>query len=240
MPYFHYAEKTNSPEIRAHFVDGRSQQLGAKIAMETKDQAEKKFTLYYVGPHSTERAMFANICMSIGHNCEFYDDLRELAEFPPRDGIIVLQDSPELGGLRPAIERLESLGIWLAVLATGDSSTPSVIVDAVKSGALDYLVCPVQAGRLERCLARVADEAPRATQLRRRRVEAKAMLSTLSRREAHVLEFLCQGLSNKQIARELTISPRTVEIHRAGMMRKLGATHAAGAVRIKIEASRAA
>jgi len=47
---------------------------------------------------------------------------------------------------------------------------------------------------------------------------------------------LAEGSSNKAIARELDISPRTVEIHRANMMTKLGARHAAEAVRLKLEA----
>jgi DNA-binding CsgD family transcriptional regulator len=51
-----------------------------------------------------------------------------------------------------------------------------------------------------------------------------------------VLEWLAEGCSNKAIARALGISPRTVEIHRANMMTKLGAHHAAGAVRLRIEA----
>ena len=52
-----------------------------------------------------------------------------------------------------------------------------------------------------------------------------------------MLDWLSEGCSNKAIARNLEISPRTVEIHRANMMDKLGANHAAEAVRLRIEAS---
>jgi DNA-binding CsgD family transcriptional regulator len=51
-----------------------------------------------------------------------------------------------------------------------------------------------------------------------------------------VLDWLTEGRSNKAIARELDISPRTVEIHRANMMHKLGANHAAEAVRVRLDA----
>jgi FixJ family two-component response regulator len=67
-------------------------------------------------------------------------------------------------------------------------------------------------------------------------IEARDRISTLSTREREVLEWLARGSSNKAIARELAISPRTVEIHRANMMNKLGARHAAEAVRLRLEA----
>ena len=62
-------------------------------------------------------------------------------------------------------------------------------------------------------------------------------ISMLSNREREVLDRLTQGCSNKVIARDLDISPRTVEIHRGNMMEKLGARHAAEAVRLQLEAS---
>ena len=58
----------------------------------------------------------------------------------------------------------------------------------------------------------------------------------LSGREREVLELLSAGCSNKEIARRLEISPRTVEIHRGNMMAKLGASHPADAVRVWIDA----
>ncbi|WP_232366704.1 response regulator transcription factor [Alteripontixanthobacter muriae] len=67
-------------------------------------------------------------------------------------------------------------------------------------------------------------------------IEARGRLSALSGHEREVLDWLSRGSSNKNIARELDISPRTVEIHRANMMSKLGANHAADAVRLRLEA----
>jgi DNA-binding CsgD family transcriptional regulator len=66
-------------------------------------------------------------------------------------------------------------------------------------------------------------------------IEARGRIASLSTREREVLHWLAEGSSNKNIARELDISPRTVEIHRANMMAKLGAKHAAEAVRLRIE-----
>jgi DNA-binding CsgD family transcriptional regulator len=69
--------------------------------------------------------------------------------------------------------------------------------------------------------------------MRRSMVEAQRRIATLSRRERQVLDWLAQGSSNKLIARALDISPRTVEIHRANMMDKLGVQHSAEAVRLQ-------
>ena len=66
-------------------------------------------------------------------------------------------------------------------------------------------------------------------------IEARTRISTLSAREREVLDLLITGASNKVVARVLAISPRTVEIHRANMMAKLGVNHVAGAVRLYFE-----
>lgn len=204
--------------------------------MSQEAESEKK-TLHFVEDDSQQRAQFAQFAVELGYHCELYDDLSELAAYPPRQGIIVLRDSPRVGGVVGAIDRLEQLGIWLSVIAIGDSPAPQKIVDAVKAGALDYLVLPCDTERLERCLSRTAVEARKASNLRRKKVEAQQKLETLSIRESEVLELLAAGQSNKLIARELGISPRTVEIHRSNMMLKLNAKHAASAVRIKLEAN---
>ena len=105
-----------------------------------------------------------------------------------------------------------------------------------RPGALDYLSLPLETERFERCLARIEKEAEVFGAARRRMIEARDRIASLSVREREVLEWLAEGSSNKVIARELDISPRTVEIHRANMMHKLGARHAAEAVRLKLEA----
>lgn len=196
----------------------------------------RKPTLHFIDPSSRNRAELARIGFSLGHHSEVYGELSELSVHPPRDGIIIARDSAEEGGVAMVLERLSRLGIWLPLIAVETQPRPTRIVEAIKAGALDYLSLPLDPDRFERCLGRIAKEAEDFGQTRRRMIEARERISSLSAREREVLDWLAEGSSNKVIARELDISPRTVEIHRANMMNKLGARHAAEAVRLKLEA----
>lgn len=201
------------------------------------DSRAKRFHLHYVDSDVNGRARFAQAALQLGHHCELYDNLNELAAHPPRIGFVVLRDDPIIGGgIVHAMRRLEEIGIWLPVIAVGEVSDPANIVEAIKAGALDYITIPVDVARLERSLARASLEDDHVSSLRRRRVEARDKVNRLTVRETEVLEFLTAGHSNKAIARQLGISPRTVEIHRSNMMSKLDASHAAGAVRIALDA----
>ncbi len=196
----------------------------------------RKASLHFIDSNSRHRAELARVGFTLGHHSEVYGDLSELSVHPPREGIIIARDTPEEGGVAMILERLGRLGIWLPLIAVEAEPRPGRIVDAIKAGALDYLSLPLDPDRFERCLTRIAKEAEVFGAARRRMIEARDRISSLSAREREVLEWLAEGSSNKVIARELDISPRTVEIHRANMMHKLGARHAAEAVRLKIEA----
>ena len=192
-------------------------------------------TLHFVEADIQTRADIVQVGMSLGHHCELYSDLAEIADFPPRSGIIIVRDCLENGGISFVMDRLMSIGISLPVIAMDSSPFPGRVVDAVKAGALDYLALPLRSERLASSLARIEREAAIVIKARQRAIEARTRLSVLSEREREVLDRVADGRSNKEIARQLRISPRTVEIHRANMMSKLGARHAAEAIRMKME-----
>ena len=139
-------------------------------------------------------------------------------------------------GTHELIGRLGERGMWLPVVIAAPEPATEQVVAAIKAGALDYLRLPLEMGSFARSLHAILTEAGQHAERRRREVEAQRAIALLSRREREVLELLAAGCSNKEIARRLDISPRTVEIHRGNMMARLNARSTGDAVRIGLEA----
>lgn len=138
---------------------------------------------------------------------------------------------PGMTGLELQASLAQS-GIGLPVLImTGHGDVTSARA-AFRSNAVDFLEKPFDDEQLvagiESAFARVRGElASRAERARR-----EALLADLSPREREVLELLARGMANRGIAEALDISPRTVEVHKARVMSKLGVSNLAELVRI--------
>jgi FixJ family two-component response regulator len=124
------------------------------------------------------------------------------------------------------------------IIIISGSGNIATAVDAIRNGALDFIEKPFSAAAI---LARVR-EAIRARQDRDRADDPVARgfpgRDRLTARERDVLGRIAQGASNKEASRELGISPRTVEVHRARIMEKLGAKNAADLMRIVLGGGR--
>jgi two-component system response regulator FixJ len=126
------------------------------------------------------------------------------------------------------------------VIVTGHADVP-LAVQAMRNGAVDFIEKPYPPGRM---LAAVADaqqigQAAASLPPGRRRndreaQEAIARLAALTAREREVLAALVAGKSNKMIARDLGLSPRTVEAHRAALMDRLSVKSLAEAIRLAL------
>lgn len=148
------------------------------------------------------------------------------------DGCILLDvRMPGMDGLEVQ-NALNQRGINMPVIIlTGHGDVP-VAVEAMKGGAIEFLEKPYEknalVGAIENAFAMLDNQAAED----KRSLEAKAKLTSLTPRETEVLDCLVAGLTNKGIAQALSISPRTVEIHRAHMMEKLEADSLSSALRL--------
>lgn len=151
-------------------------------------------------------------------------------------GCILLDvQMPRMDGLEVQ-QQLNARGIAMPVIVLTGHGDVNVAVKAMKAGAVDFVEKPYEkqtlVGALERAFKRLDERSQRDLLLD----EARGKIELLTPREREVLDGLVDGLTNKSIADTLDISPRTVEIHRANLMEKLGATSLSGVLRIAFAA----
>jgi FixJ family two-component response regulator len=111
------------------------------------------------------------------------------------------------------------------------------VVAAIHEGVLDYVAWPMDEAELTDMLRAAVEKGKKLTNAKLREAMARSRIERLSGREREVLGGVASGLSNELIAKQLGISSRTVEIHRANMLDKIGANHTSEAIRLAIEAS---
>jgi two-component system response regulator FixJ len=142
---------------------------------------------------------------------------------------------PEMDGLELQRHLNDRSLRFPMIVITGHGDVP-LAVRAMKAGALDFIEKPFASqtilASVEAALARLDAGGERDPTT----VAAAAKLDLLSPREREVLEGLLAGLPNKSIAYDLAISPRTVEIHRARVMDKMGARSLSELIRLALAA----
>jgi two-component system response regulator FixJ len=138
---------------------------------------------------------------------------------------------PDMTGLEMA-QRLKTLGSGFPIIIiTGHGDIP-MAVEAMRVGVVDFLEKPFSEERVFAALDRAAKA--QASESESPDAEVRARVNLLSDRERQVLNRVVSGQPNKIIARELGISPRTVEIYRAKLMTKMQADSLASLVRMAL------
>ena len=200
---------------------------------------DKPATVFVVDDDAGVRSSIRLLLKSVGIPATPMASAQEfLAAFDPtQPGCIVLDiRMPGMSGLELQQE-LNRRGAMLPVLfITGHGDVP-MAVEAMQHGAFDFLQKPFRdqdlIDRIQKALKR--DEWNRAAL--REQNQVRELMASLTVRERQVLDLLTQGKQNKVMAAELGISQRTVEIHRAHVMEKLGATSVAQLVRMALDAA---
>jgi FixJ family two-component response regulator len=189
-----------------------------------------------IDPDVRRRARISHTLNACDAHVEIYDDVAELARDGRLSGLMFMSDEPA-GGLAARIAHVRAATqTILPVVGYAEDPQPQHVVEAVRAGAMDYLRWPFDGRLLDSVFERLTSGRDRFVQEELLRSQARARVHELSDRETDVLTQLVRGLSNKEIGRALSISHRTVEIHRANMMGKLGAQSTPDAVRIGVYA----
>lgn len=140
---------------------------------------------------------------------------------------------PGMDGLT-LLEHMRAKGLQLPVVVVTGHGDVALAVRAMKAGALDFLEKPYTNAVLLEAVRRGLDTARAGTLGQVDRSDVRARLETLTARERDVLRQLVIGNPNKVIAFHLDISPRTVEIHRANVMKKMNAESLSHLVRMAL------
>ena len=177
---------------------------------------------------------FARILHVEGFEVDTFHSASEFLKHPPSDvpSCLVLDlRLPDIDGLQlQQLMRNGRVDIPI-IFVSGYGDVPST-ASAMRYGAVDFLEKPVEGARLLDAVSNAValDEVRRGR--RRDSDSAKQLLAQLTPRERQVCDLLARGLLNKQIADEIGASERTVKIHRARAVQKLGITSITDLVRL--------
>jgi two-component system, LuxR family, response regulator FixJ len=183
------------------------------------------------------RNAMRSLLKSVGLNSALYASAQEFLDAykPSQLGCLVLDiRMPGMSGLELQ-QQLNLRGAVIPVIfMTGHGDIP-MAVEAMQHGAFDFLQKPFRdqdlLDRIQRAIAKDAE-------LRKSLGEHERIqkhLESLTPREREVLDLMTQGKQNKVIGQDLGVSPRTIEIHRARVMEKMGAHSVAELVRMMLD-----
>jgi FixJ family two-component response regulator len=197
------------------------------------NRGDESRRVYVVDDDDAFRDSLRWLLESAGYRVALFSSAeRFLASRQAGGGACLLLDvrMPGLSGIELQAE-LNRRGDGIPVIfLTGHGDVP-MAVEAVKKGAYDFVEKPFANTRLLALIEKAAALDEPARRERAEQQSAAARLDTLTERERAVLDRVCVGRRNKQIADELGISIKTVEAHRARAMEKMGAASIAEAVR---------
>lgn len=181
-------------------------------------------TVFVIDDEPEVRDSLARLLRSAGLPVEVFASAAEFIGSAPaeRHGCVLLDvDMPDMTG--PELhDRLRQQGIALPVIYLTGRSNIAISVRAMKQGAHDFLEKPVDADELLAAIAQAMDLHRQDVVHRQHLDQIRQRLEQLSPREREVMAHVVRGRLNKQIAGDLGIAEKTVKVHRARVMAKMG------------------
>lgn len=199
-------------------------------------ETKRKPTIYVVDDDDGMRRALTTLMTTVGYNALPFSRPSEfLSKYDPdQPGCLVLDvRMPEMSGLEVQQQLNRTGSMVPVILITGHGDIP-MAVQAMKDGAFDFLQKPFRdQDLLDRINAALKQDAEsRATV--EKHADLKRRAESLTPREREVMALVVDGRANKVIAIDLGLSERTVEIHRANVMEKMGARSVAHLVKMHL------
>ena len=204
---------------------------------DSRQPAQLTPSVYIVDDDEGARNSLRFLLKSVGLVAATFESAQEFlrAYQPHQPGCLVLDvRMPGMSGLELQQELNRRGAVIPVVFVTGHGDVP-MAVEAIQQGAFDFVQKPYREqellDRIQRAL--VKDKSNRQALQERDRIRSR--LESLTPREREVMQLMTRGKPNKVMAAELGLSQRTVEIHRAHVMEKSGATSIAQLVRMVLD-----
>lgn len=189
-------------------------------------------TISLIDADFRRRAEHSKALAGIRFHVEPYESVAEFRDQGNVNTLVLAHD--EGSALADLLSDMHKRDYWAPILGYGQVLDPVRCSQIMLQGLIGYLPDPFDRYDLEALLDGAAEQLSALIDLRFGAADARRKLRTLTRREAEVLERLQSGLTNREIADSLDISPRTVEIHRANMLRKMDTKSALTAIRMSV------
>lgn len=181
--------------------------------------------VHIVDDEEAVRSSLAFLLTSAGFAVRAHESATAFLAHAPgiRNGCLITDlRMPDMSGVELLRRLREADALLPAIVITGHGDV-QMAVDAMKNGALDFIEKPFSDDVLIASIRRTVEQAAAQVQSEAMLAQTRERLASLSERETQVLKGVVAGLPNKTIAFELGISPRTVEVYRAGLMGKMQA-----------------
>jgi two-component system CheB/CheR fusion protein len=195
-------------------------------------------TMFVVDDDSAVREAIRDLLQQDDRTVEIYASCEAFLQAwrPGREGCLLIDaQMPGMGGLE-LLRRLQSEGNRLpAIMITGQGDVP-MAVEAMKAGAADFIEKPIRRNELFASIEHALEHTRDSVKVSVRREAAATRLAGLTARQRQIMELVLAGHPSKNIAADLGISQRTVENHRAAVMKKTGSHSLSALIRLALAA----
>lgn len=197
------------------------------------------YPVYLVEDDADVRDALSLLLRTLGHRVDAFDSGEAFLRRPAASDMGCVVADIRMAGLSgiQLLEKLQSDPWPLPVVIITGHGDLSLCRRAFKAGAVDFLTKPIDEHSLLEAVQAGMARLDAWAQAQQERAGASHRLEQLSARESEIIGLIAEGLSTKEIARKLDLSPRTVEKHRAGIALKVGTGSVADLVRLVISAT---